>query len=242
MSRLTIALAQADFPFGDLCGNLSKAEALVRKASGLGADLILLPESFNRGYSFSGTRQLMDWSEPLDGPTVTAMKKLARALGIHILCPLLIRVSDPICENTAVLISDSGEIIGTYAKTHLVPGGEADLLHAGGEYPVFSTKFGKIGIMICFDLKFPESALRLCENGAELILVTAAWANRNHRWNIFLQARAMENAIPIAAVNRVGPVDQAHFGGDSMILDSKGLIVDSAPSVGEKLVIHEIEI
>lgn len=241
--KLTMALIQAEFEFGNLDANLKKAKEKIEAAEKLGANFALLPESFNRGYSSDGMQQMVDWSEALDGRTVTEMAALAQRLGIYLLVPLLVRIPDGTCENTAVLLSDSGEIIGTYAKVNLVSGNEALLLSAGRSYPVFKTKFGKIGIIICNDLASPTPIQMLHDNGAELILLPAAWRFKRDKvgwWDDWLRTRARDYNVVIAAVNHIGQTDDMLFYGASRIVDAQGNVLIASTFPEEDTLIQEI--
>ena len=109
------------------------------------------------------------------------------------------------------MIDDTGTILGHYSKTHPV-GDERTYLQRGTQYPVFETKLGKIGVVICYDVCFPETVRLLTLAGAELVLVPAAWRASYYFkewWDLNLACRALDNLVYIAAVNRCGVQEEA---------------------------------
>lgn len=166
--------------------NLVKFGELVRDAGNKGADIVCLPESI----TLVGTKlDYMRASEPIPGPSTKYLGKIAKEQRMYIVVGLLERVEE-IVYNTAVLIDRDGEIAGTYRKVSLpreeIEGG----VSPGQEFPVFETDFGKIGMMICWDVSFPEPARALAMKGAEIIFMPI-WGG-----NLTLgRARAIENQV-----------------------------------------------
>jgi predicted amidohydrolase len=149
-------------------------------------DVICLPE----GITLVGTRKTYaDVSEPIPGPTTERLGGLARKLQSYIVAGVYERVG-ALVYNTAVLVDRQGRLAGTYRKTHLpyeeVEGG----ISPGDSYPVFTTDFGKVGILICWDIQFPEPARAMALKGAEMILVPI-WGGSD----VLARARAMENHV-----------------------------------------------
>ena len=145
-------------------------------------------------------------AEPLDGESVTVMRKLAAELSVYLVALIIYAAANGEAENTAVLINDEGEIEGTYSKSHPV-GDERTYFQRGNEYPVWNTKLGKIGIVICYDVCFPETSRILALRGAELMLVPSAWRASHYFkewWDLNLACRALDNLLYVAAVNRCG--------------------------------------
>ena len=149
MRNVTISVIQLENKLFDKNANLLKADGLIRQAAAKGAKMICLPELFVTGYNLNafGDR-IYELGEGLTGPTITHMRALAKELVVYIIAPIAMqmRTTRPL-ENNAVVIDDEGEVIGTYSKNHLF-GDEPKYFTANGEYPVFDTKYGKIGIMI----------------------------------------------------------------------------------------------
>lgn len=147
-------------------------------------DVVCLPE----GITLIGTgRSFADVAEPVPGPTTAALGQLASTLRCYVVAGLYERVGSTL-YNTAVLLDRRGQLVGTYRKTHL-PQPEADAgLTPGADFPVFDTDFGRIGIMICWDVQFPEPARALAARGAEIILLPIWGGN-----DLLARARAIEN-------------------------------------------------
>jgi len=208
----------------DCEGNLGVAVDRITAAAAAGADLVCLPEMFPTGfdYEYIGVR-----AEPLTGPFMTALTETARDAGIHLVCGSYPEREGEKIYNTAVLIGPGGRIIGKYRKIHLFPLMEENLyLSSGHEIPIFETDLGKLGIMICYDIRFPELARALALRGAEIILVPAEFPYpRLDHWKCLLKARAVENQCYIMAVNRVGTSGSARFFGNSSIYDPWGELI-----------------
>ncbi|MEG0322587.1 MAG: nitrilase-related carbon-nitrogen hydrolase, partial [Raoultibacter sp.] len=127
--------------------------------------------------------------------------------------------------NSSVFFDRAGELLGTFDKVHLWAL-ERFYFRSGNEIPVFDTEFGKIGIMICYDLGFPEVARILTLKGAELIVCPSAWCEEDHDvWNYNTQCRALENTVFLAAVNRHGREESLYMGGHTRICNPRGGVI-----------------
>ena len=233
-----IALVQMDCALFDVEANLNKAEASIREAAGKGAKVICLPEVFNVGYFGSQIPEMMKYAEDENGPSLTRMKNLAKELGVFILAPIFFATPDGV-ENTAFLIDDEGVILGHYSKTHPV-GDERTNLHRGNQYPVFDTKYGKIGMVICYDVCFPETVRLLALAGAEVVLVPAAWRASYYFkewWDINISCRALDDLVWVAAINRCGPSGEEIFAGKTQICDPVGTLVSTC-GVEEEAILY----
>jgi predicted amidohydrolase len=164
--------------------NVEQFSAVVRAAADQKPDIICFPE----GMTVVGTRSTyVQVSEPVPGPTTETLGALARQLNSYIVAGLYERVS-PAVYNTAVLIDRRGKLVGRYRKTHL-PREEWEAgLTPGDSYPIFETDFGKVGLLVCWDVQFPEPWRALGLQGAELILLPI-WGGSE----TLLRARAIEN-------------------------------------------------
>ena len=205
----------------DYEGNLGVAVDGITAAAAAGADLICLPEMFPSGFDFDYIEKC---AEPLSGGFMTALRETARDAGVHVVCGSYPEREGEKIYNTAVLLGPDGRIIGKYRKIHLFPLMEENLhLTPGREIPVFETDLGKLGIMICYDIRFPELARALVLLGAEIILVPAEFPYpRLDHWKCLLQARAVENQCYVMAVNRVGTSGSTRFFGNSSLYDPWG--------------------
>jgi len=222
MSRfVTIALAQNDCVLGDVDHNLTRVEDFVRQAADGGADIVCLPELGTTGYrqDLLGER-LHTLAEEQDGPSSQRIGKLAAELGLYVILPLIERGTMPgVVFNSVVLINRQGKVVGNYRKNHAYAA-EGHYFAAGNQMPVFDTDFGRIGIMICYDLGLPEVARILTLQGAEIIFVPSAWRQEDvDIWDINIPCRALENRLFLAAVNRVGTE------GDTLVMHGKSKIV-----------------
>lgn len=244
MERYTIALVQMDCIYGNKEANIKKAETYIREAAGNGAALICLPEVFNAGYLGTKILDMKTMAESLDGPTIRYMKELAAELRVHLLTPILYQTETGEVENTAVFIDDEGKLVGTYSKTHPV-GDERLYFKRGTDYPVWDTKLGKIGAVICYDVCFPETTRILALKGAQLILVPAAWRASYYFkewWDINLSCRALDNLAYVAAVNRCGPSGDEIFAGKTQVVDPVGTVLSTMGIEEEGILYQEIDL
>ncbi|MEA4901644.1 nitrilase-related carbon-nitrogen hydrolase [Desulfitobacterium sp.] len=246
MSRqVTIALGQNDCELGNLSANLEKVERYIKKASSKGADIICFPELGTTGYrqDLLGDK-LWELAEPIPGPTTARIGLLAQKLGIYVILPMIEKGTMPgIVHNSAVLINKHGFVQGVYRKSHAYST-EGHYFTAGNSYPVFETEFGKIGIMICYDMGFPETARALTLQGAEIIFVPSAWCQEDEDiWDINIPCRALENRVFLAAVNRVGREgEDLVMHGKSKIVDPRGKTLVEAARFQEDLIFAQIDL
>jgi predicted amidohydrolase len=207
-----------------------KAETLAHVLSLLdrsrGNDLILLPELWPSGY-YSFTRYL-DEGEPVDGPTVEALRLKARELDAYLYAGSLVERDRDRSFNTSLLIDPGGAIIARYRKMHLFgyQSEEGRLLSRGEEVVVVPTPWGRAGLSICYDLRFPELYRRMIDQGAEIFLVAAAWpAARIEPWILLGRARALENQAFLFACNGAGTNGGVEIGGHSLLVDPLGTVL-----------------
>jgi len=224
LTSYEIALVQMHFEFLDREGNLQKAESAIREAAAHGAKLICLPEAFDTGYIGVRVAEMMAIALPEENEALDRISAVAAQCGVHVLAPMLCKMPAGGVENRAYLIDDEGKLLGFYTKTHLV-NAERGTLIRGTEYPVFDTKLGKLGISICYDLRFPEPSRIMALKGAQVLLVSAAWRDIPHNkewWDTKISCRAMDNLIYVAAVNMCGPTGEFRFSGKSQLCDPFG--------------------
>ena len=191
-----------------------------------GADLLLLPEIWNIG--FFGFDRYQDDSEPIDGPTATAIGAKAKELGAWVFSGSFVEKRGGRYYNTSILFDRAGRSVGQYSKIHLFTyqSREAELLDRGTEVVVLDTGFGKVGLSTCYDLRFPELYRRMVDLGAEFFLVTSAWPYpRLEAWNVFNQARAAENVCYLISCNAAGVQNGSRFLGHSCVVDPWGTVV-----------------
>lgn len=243
MSKVAISVIQLENEPRKKAENLDKAESLVREAAGRGAKIICLPELFVTGYNLKVFgEELYDMAEDLDGPSVARMRALAKELSVYIVAPIAMRKRGVRqLENCAVFIDDEGDVAGTYSKNHLF-GDEPEFFTSNGKYPVFETKYGRVGIMICADNNFPEPARILALNGAEIIFMPAAWrVNEKDIWPLLIRSHACENNVFIAAANTFCRMDDLFLFGDSMIVGPRGNILSEAENEGSQALVETVD-
>ncbi len=209
----------------------SRVERAMRLVAGCaGADLVLLPETWNTGY-FAFDRYHEE-AETLDGPTVTAAAEQARSLGCWVHAGSFVeRSTDGTYTNTSVLLDRDGRTAATYRKIHLFGFGsdETKVLTPGTEVVTASTDFGHVGLATCYDLRFPELFRRMVDQGAEFFLVCSAWPYpRLEHWLLLNRVRALENEAFLISSNCVGVTQGKQFCGHSQVVDPWGTPVAAA--------------
>lgn len=232
--------------------NWESAEALVERAARAGASLVATPENTN----YLGPHdEKVRRAEPLGGPTCQRFAGLARRLGIHLLLGSFNERGDERrCANTSVLFGPDGSVLATYRKVHLfdvdVPGGVTFMESATvvpGDAPVMvETPLAKLGLSICYDVRFPELYRRLVDLGAEVLTVPAAFtlATGKDHWEPLLRARAIENQCYVLAPAQHGKHDDGGLReswGHAMIVDPWGHVVAMA-SDGPGIALAEIDL
>jgi deaminated glutathione amidase len=204
--------------------NQTKIERGIAEAAAAGADLVAFPEGAMASSEAAG--RLSQLAEPLEGPFVSALKKAARSSRMAVVAGVVeaIPASDK-TYNTAVAISSEGALIGCYRKIHMFDAfgyRESDQNQPGdGETLVFDIKGMRVGVAICYDVRFPELYRQLAEQGATLIVQPTSWAPgllKDFHWNTLVKARAIENTVYLAAV------DQLRNAG-SMVVDPMGVAI-----------------
>jgi deaminated glutathione amidase len=220
----------------DKARNLAGAERLVRAAAADGAELVALPEKWNL---LAAGEELLAGAEPLDGPSLTAARGWARALGIHLLAGSICESSGEKASNTSVLIGPDGEDLATYRKIHMfdVDAGGVSYRESEHEQPgaeIVTAPLGDlvVGLTVCYDLRFPELFRILALRGARLFAIPSAFTlatGRDH-WEVLLRARAIENQAFVLAPNQVGKAPPRFDSfGRSAIVDPWGVVLATAP-------------
>ena len=224
MREITVATVQTEPQLANIGDNLAQMEGFVRQiCTEQHVDLILFPELATTGYE-CGVR-FTELAERVPGPTVNLLAQWAEEFGIYIAAGLAAKERvESILYDAAVLVGPDGETLGQYNKVHL-RGEERLAFRPGFRYTLWETEFGLLGMMLGWDVAFPEVARGLALEGAELILVGANWEEPNaDEWQTYLRARAYENSVFVAAANRVGEEYSYKFAGHSMILGPRGQV------------------
>lgn len=234
MREITVATVQMKPGLGEMEDNLVKMSDYISQiASRQKVDLIVFPELVTTGYEM-GVR-FTQVAQQIPGPTVNLMAQRAQELGVHIAFGMVAKEKiESILYDAAVLVGPDGELIGHYHKTHL-RGEERMAFREGFKMPVFDTAFGSVGLMIGWDLVFPEVARSLTLDGAEVLAVLGNWEKDEiGEWKTLITARAIENSCFVAGANRVGEDVTLEFGGESLIVGPRGEVLASLP--GEETV------
>lgn len=211
--------------------------AMVEEAARDGADLIVTIEAFNASVSPSDERyDFASIAEPLDGPLMQRFCELAAKHGTYVVGGLFTSQKGK-AYNSAVLFGPEGRIVGLYNKVHL-PAGEFPYITPGDSYPVFETEHGIIGMLVCWDLQYPEAPRIMALSGADLIACpTWGWEN------IYGLCRAYENSVTIAAAMGVAHGGVIWDGCDpSCIVDNMGWVLAGGPRRGVAIVTADVDV
>ena len=231
--------------------NVDVALAHLEAAAAAGAKLVVLPETFSwRGPAARDHEN----AEPLDGPTLGRLADAARRLALTLVAGSILERADGGGSpwNTSVVLGPDGTRLATYRKMHLfdvaIPGKvevcESARRGRGTDVVVAATPVGRLGLTVCYDLRFPELYRALARAGAEILCVPSAFTfpTGAAHWEVLLRARAIENQCWVLAANQHGPSGQGHADyGHSMIVDPWGTVVACA-SDGERVVTAEIDL
>lgn len=213
--------------------NIDRAVSFIEEAADNGTDVVVLPEMFNCPYD---NAYFEPYSEVYPGETSMRMMDVAKKKGIYLIAGSIPEKDEGKVYNTSYVYSPKGQLIGRHRKMHLfdinIKGGqyfmESDVLTAGSDFTVFDTEFGKIGLGICFDIRFPEYFRVLENKGARIIVLPAAFnmTTGPKHWEISLRMRAIDNQIFMVACsparnNKSSYVSYAH----SMVVDPIGDVI-----------------
>src|SRR5580700_5330476 len=228
--------------------NLDRVREALADAAGRGADLAVFPEATQARFG-SDLRAI---AEPLDGPFGSGLAEAARASGVALVAGVFEPAPDGRVYNTAVAYDAAGTRVAAYRKIHLFDalGERESAVVAPGSEPVVTDLAGvRVGIMTCYDVRFPELARALAVRGAELIVIPAAWAAglfKEEHWVTLVRARAIENTVWVAAACQVPdpsapPTRQLAGIGRSMLVDPFGVVrADLGPR--PEVVVAEVDV
>jgi len=232
----------------DKVANIEKACKMIEKACEMGADMAVLPEMFNCPYD---NKYFREYAEDSSGITIESIKKIAVEKGIYIVAGSIPEIDGNEVYNTSFVLDPKGEIIARHRKMHLfdidVKDGirffESETLSPGEDVTVFETPFGKVGLAICYDMRFPELMRLLALKGANLIVIPAAF-NRTTgpaHWQMTAKTRALDNQVYFAAVSPAVDWNATYNAyGHTIFVDPWGRVVDELDD-GEGLLVCELE-
>lgn len=258
----TIALIQMSCA-PDPQANLDHLIAQIRQAAAQSANIICTPELFATQY-FCQSEDPANFAhaEPIPGPTTTVLSKLAKELNIVIIASLFERRAPGLYHNTAVVLDADGSLLGLYRKMHIPddPLYYEKFYFTPGDtgFRAFDTRFGRIGVLICWDQWYPEAARLTALQGAEIIFYPTAigWhpaekaemGERQHgAWETVQRAHAVANGCFVAVCNRIGhetPVGGPgiEFWGQSFVAGTSGQILAKAPSDEERVLVVPVDL
>jgi predicted amidohydrolase len=243
-STIIAGLIQFDVKTGDIDANLTSVISGIQRLGEKGAQIAVLPELWSAGYDSPAKTKEQANKTPRIIETLSQLAIKYRM----IIAGSLPEIFEDRLYNTMVVIDQDGTIAGEYRKVHLFSFiGEDKVFSAGNQAVVCHTSCGPIGLMICYDLRFPELCRSLALAGARMVIISAQWpTSRTHHWDTLLQARAIENQIFIAASNRVGKDGDLLFNGHSRIISPDGNIlaeiIDQTDTATAQIDFSEIEV
>src|ERR671920_1436915 len=227
---LTLVLAQLSPRLRHTKANLETMGRMVAEQPD--ADLVVFPELFLSGYTLSDIDEL---AVQMDSPELERVTGMARESSTAVIFGAPERISGGIA-NSAFCVDEQGTIAAVYRKVQLYGGEESEAFVAGNELLIVELCGLKMGIMICFDVEFPEVARSLARVGAEmLVTISANMEPFGNDHAVFVSARALENGLPHVYVNQVGPVENLTFVGGSTIVSPDGEIYAQASSSEEEI-------
>lgn len=219
--------------------NLEHAVELINAAADQGARIVCLPELFLGPYFCQvEDAALFDLAEPIPGPTTSRLVAVAQARQVVIVASIFERRTAGVYHNTAVVLDADGTMLGRYRKMHIPddPNYYEKFYFTPGDlgFPVFSTRYGRVGVLVCWDQWFPEAARLVALRGAQILFYPTAigWllhekdthgAEQYDAWETVQRGHAISNGLFVAAVNRVGQEGNLDFWGRSFLADPMGV-------------------
>jgi 5-aminopentanamidase len=238
---MLVAAAQIEPKLAEPGRNLEACLARLEEAAAAGAELLVLPECAIPGYMFESAEEALPFAEEVPGPSSEVLERESRRLGMHVVCGLLERDGDTL-RNAAVLVGPDG-LVGTYRKTHLPFLGVDRFVFPGDELTVYDTPLGRIGVEICYDLRFPEVTRTLALRGADIVAHPTNFPiAAKLQTELITVARAAENRIYLLTANRVGKERSGEFCGWSQIVDPYGTRLAEAGETEEALLVADVDV
>jgi len=231
--NVTIALGQMDVQLGEPERNWQTVVEMAQNAAARQADILVLPELWSTGYDLENAAAYVT---PTDQGIFARVADLARQHHLHILGSCLSLLGVNRFGNTAVWFDPQGQNQAEYSKIHLFRlMAEEQFLTAGEKLAMLTTPWGKAGLAICYDLRFPEMFRAYALAGARLVFLPSEWPHpRLAHWQTLVRGRAIENQMFLIACNRVGTSKNSHFFGHSCMIDPWGETViegDESPQL-----------
>jgi predicted amidohydrolase len=234
-----ISLGQMDVKFGDPAANFATVTRMTEEAKRHGSDAVLFPELWSTGYDLV---RASCYASSLTSGLFADLSALARRMGIHLLGSTLSLLGENKFGNTLTVFAPDGNLLADYSKLHLFRLMDEHLHLTAGDKPVLvDLPFGRAGLAICYDLRFPELFRGYALAGAEMVFLPSEWPHpRLSHWQTLARARAIENQVFMVAVNRVGRDLHNKFFGHSLVVDPWGEVLAEAGE-GEELITVEVD-
>jgi predicted amidohydrolase len=231
-----------DVEIGNVEANRRKVTERIREAAGRGARMVIFPECALTGYCFESLEEAAPFAESVEGPSANQIAKACHEAGGYAVVGF-IENDGPAFYNSAMVVGPNG-LVGSYRKVHLPFLGIDRFLTPGDRpFAILDLPLGKIGVNICYDASFPEAARTLKLLGAELIILPTNWPGGAWRTAEFvINARANENHVNFAAVNRVGIERGWQFIGRSKVVDFNGDTLAEASRESEEILFVEVDL
>jgi predicted amidohydrolase len=226
---INVATVQMDPKLSQNTVNRERVVTLFRESVDNGAQLVVFPECAISGYGFSELEPAWAAAEQIPGPTTDALQALCAEADAYVVVGLLERVTEEIVYNSAALVGPDG-LLGIYRKAHLPLLGVDRYVTPGDTgFRVWETPVGRIGMLICYDLRFPEAMRAVALNGADVVALPTNWPDGSQNAPEFVtRTRALENRIFLLACNRCGTESGFWFFGHSQISDPRGVVLAEA--------------
>ncbi|MFV9504325.1 MAG: carbon-nitrogen hydrolase [Oscillochloridaceae bacterium umkhey_bin13] len=242
--------------------NLARAIAGVRDAAAQGAQIICLPELFRSLYFCQSEEHAQfGLAEPIPGPSTTIMGNLARELGVVIIASLFEKRAEGLYHNTAAVLDADGTYLGKYRKMHIPddPLFYEKFYFTPGDlgFKVFPTRFGRLGVLICWDQWYPEGARLTALRGADILFYPTAigWhpsekaeygVAQHQSWELIQRSHGVANGCYVVSVNRTGhegdPTGGIEFWGQSFVSDPQGTILAKAPVESPTVLVQTLDL
>ncbi len=224
LNEIKAGFVQFDVVYGDLDKNFEKVRQGIEELGLKKVEIAVLPEMWSCGFDYIALEEHAEKTPDL-------LKKLSE-LAIEknmVIAGSLPEMEEGKIYNTLYVIEKDGKVKGSYRKIHLFShSGEHRKFERGGRAVVLDTSVGRLGLLICYDLRFPELGRALADMGADIFIVCAQWPSpRQVHWETLVKARAIENQLFVIACNRVGS-DELEYRGGSMIVSPKGKVLAGA--------------
>jgi predicted amidohydrolase len=242
MRDITVAVVQMKPVLNEMENNLVQISEWIKKiATAQKTDLVVFPELCTTGYE-CGVR-FTELAQRVPGPTMNLVAQRASEFGVHVAFGMASKEKvESILFDSAVLVGPDGDLVGEYRKVHL-RGEERLAFRNGWKFPILETEFGNVGLMLGWDLAFPEAARTYALDGADLLVVMANWEQPyNEEWRTYLLSRAYENTCFVAAANRIGQDATYSFFGESMIISPRGQVYASVDQEVEGYAVARIDL